>query len=99
MDKELTETQFNFLKALCEKEKYIMIVPAMQEDDAPEYKEKYETAMKDIRELSEMGFIENITDKFAEMLEQVQAEGARGFEAYVVSESTVRMFTPGAAIQ
>jgi len=99
MDKTLSEKQFNFLKALCENETYIMLVPAVLDEDPEELKEKHRAGMTDIRELAEMGFIENITDKFQEMLDIVKKEGARGFEAFLVTADTARMFTPGANIQ
>jgi hypothetical protein len=97
-DKELTEHQFKFLKSMCDSKVYIIMIPSPIDSDAAEMKEHHATGMKDILDLVEMKFLENITDKFQEMLNEVTKDGGRGFEAYLLSESTVRMFTPGALV-
>jgi len=97
-DKELSETQFKFLKSLCDSQTYIMIIPSPIESDEDELKANHAKGMEEILSLVEMGFIEKITDKFDEIKEELVEAGGRPFEAYIVAESTVRMFTPQAFV-
>jgi hypothetical protein len=64
------------------------------EKDSKDLKVKYEKQAEELRILTREGFMEDVTDKFEEILVIAKEQGERLFEAYVLTEQTVLMFMP-----
>ena len=91
---ELSEIQFKFIKALCANHMYLMIIPTLRDDDSNEAKELYNKNYQDIKNIIDLGFLEDATDKFENAQPEAIARTGRGFTAYTLTPLAIQMFDP-----
>ena len=102
---ELSEQQFKILKQMVTADVYFIIIPDLLPEDNDIMKKNHAEAIAMFNGFMEMGFAENLTDKFTESIKELQEERRkivaanpeeqsfeRGFSAYVLTEAAVRMF-------
>jgi hypothetical protein len=103
---ELTEEQFQILKAMCASNVYFIVVPDILETDTDQIKVNHAAHVKMLSTFVTLGFAENITDKFLDTIKEVQEEQRkaieageadatmmRGFSAYCLTEAAISMFS------
>jgi hypothetical protein len=91
---ELNEAQFYFLKGVVDARAGIIIIPDIREDDPQDQKDHYAKNFNDIQGVIDAGFLENVTDKFAESQEEAKKRIGRTFKALAITELAIQMFAP-----
>ena len=91
---ELSETQFSFIKKLCESHVYLMVIPLLRDDDTEEAKNNHNGNFKDIQHIIDLGFLEDISEKFADAQSEAIERTGRGFTAYMLTVQAIQMFDP-----
>lgn len=89
---ELTENQFSLLKHFCIEDVLLIFAPEALPDDDEEQLKDYATARGDIDALKENGFVEDVTDQFADVLEDVKNQKQRPFKVYKTTELAHQLF-------
>jgi hypothetical protein len=91
---ELNEEQFLFLKGVIDANVFLLLIPAIQDDDPAEQKEKHAHVIRELRDLVAKKFLDDKDPEFAEMIEEVKKQRQRPFHAFGVTELAVQMFAP-----
>ena len=91
---ELSEDQFRIIHDMCKAQVYIILAPHNMSDDSEEKKNGHIKNLTLLNDLVKQGFMEDATDQFAELLAEARAKGKRTFNAFTLTETAVRMFTP-----
>jgi hypothetical protein len=89
---DLTQDQFNMIKTFVEHNTGLIMNPQLRDDDTGEVRESQQKNQSDINALQEEGFLEEVSENFAEMMEELEKEGLRKFRAYKVSDIAWSMF-------
>ncbi len=99
---ELTQDQFDILKAIVNSHVYVVVIPDLLPTDPQVVLDNHAKHIELFATFVASGFAENITNRFTDTIEEIrkEREGSdegsllmRGFSAYCLTEMAVRMFS------
>jgi len=91
---ELSAEQFKILKTMCENQAYIIIAPHNAPGDTEEVRIGHTKHTTMLFDLVKQNFLENVTHEFDEILSKAREQNKRMFDAFVITQQTITMFTP-----